>query len=340
MTTNTPPTDTKPAPLRVLSGVQPSGILHLGNYFGAMKQHIDAQHAAAATGGDVRDVFIFIADLHALTTVHDPANLRTFVRNVALDYLALGLDPEKVTFYRQSDIPYHTELSWILSCVTGMGLLERAHSYKDKTAKGITASVGLFTYPVLMAADILLYRADVVPVGPDQRQHLEMTRDMAKSFNDRYGPTFPIPRETMVASVHVPGTDGEKMSKSYHNTINLFDDEAELKRVIMKKIVTDSKGVDEPKDPNCTVFTLYKLVDPAGAAEIEPQFTTGGVGYGDIKKRLLAATIERFAPARAERARLEADPAHVDAVLARGAEKAQAVADSVMADVRLKTGLR
>ncbi len=319
---------------RVLSGVQPSGVLHLGNYLGAMKQHIDAQ-------GD-NEVFVFLADLHALTTVHDAEKLREFSRNAVLDYLALGLDPAKTAIYRQSDLGgYHAELAWVLSCVTGMGLLERAHSYKDKVARGIVPSVGLFFYPVLMAADILLYKADMVPVGPDQRQHLEMTRDMAKSFNERYGETFVIPREKLVRGESVPGTDGEKMSKSFGNTIDIFMEEAELKRVINKKIVTDSLGVEDPKSTDATVWKLYALVeeDDGRRAEREAQFTAGGVGYGMAKKWLLEGMLERFGAARARRAELAANLDYVEQVLREGAERVRPIAEGVMGEVRAKTGI-
>src|SRR5438876_4166028 len=236
---------------RILSGVQPSGKLHLGNYFGAIKQHIALQQEA--------ECFYFIADYHALTTVQDADILRQHVRDVALDYLALGLDPNKAVFFRQSDVPEVTELAWMLSCVTNTGLLERAHSYKDKLDKGIEASVGLFTYPVLMAADILIYRSNIVPVGKDQVQHIEMTQDMAGKFNRAFGDIFPIPNYRLTKASKVPGTDGQKMSKSYGNTIDIFAEGKALKKSVMG-IVTDSSTVADPKDPNkCTVFALYSM---------------------------------------------------------------------------------
>src|SRR5438876_4247280 len=238
---------------RILSGVQPSGKLHLGNYFGAIKQHIALQQEA--------ECFYFIADYHALTTVQDADILRQHVRDVALDYLALGLDPNKAVFFRQSDVPEVTELAWMLSCVTNTGLLERAHSYKDKLDKGIEASVGLFTYPVLMAADILIYRSHLVPVGEDQVQHLEMTRVMAGKFNRTDGDISTLPKPRLVPhGAQVPGTDGQKMSKSYGNTIDIFAEGKALKKAVMG-IVTDSTPVEAPKDPDKdTVFALYSLL--------------------------------------------------------------------------------
>src|SRR6266446_5146629 len=237
--------------LRILSGVQPSGKLHLGNYFGAVKQHIALQNEGLC--------FYFIADYHAMTTIQDPQMLRDHTRDVALDYLALGLDPDKCIFFRQSDVPEVTELTWILSTVTNMGLLERAVSYKEKIDKGIEASVGLFTYPVLMAADILIYRSNVVPVGKDQVQHIEMTQDMAGKFNRAYGEVFPIPDYRLDKESKVPGTDGQKMSKSYRNTIEIFAEGKSLEKTV-KSIVTDSKTVADPKDPEkCNVFALYSI---------------------------------------------------------------------------------
>src|SRR5215813_3707150 len=236
---------------RILSGVQPSGKLHLGNYFGAIRQHIALQ--------DEAECFYFIADYHALTTINDAQTLRDNVRDVALDYLALGLDPAKAVYFRQSDVPEVTELAWILGTVTNMGLLERAVSYKDKIDRGIEASVGLFTYPVLMAADILIYRSNVVPVGKDQVQHIEMTADMAGKFNRAYDEVFPIPTFRLDKGAKVPGIDGQKMSKSYGNTIEIFAEGKPLKKTVMG-IVTDSSTVADPKDPDkCTVFALYSL---------------------------------------------------------------------------------
>ena len=318
---------------RILSGIQPSGKLHLGNYFGAIRQHIALQQD--------NDCFYFIADYHALTTIHDGDELRANVRDVALDYLALGLDPEKVTFFRQSDVPQVTELAWILSTVTGMGLLERAHSYKDKVQQGITPSVGLFTYPVLMAADILIYRSDVVPVGQDQVQHIEMTRDMAGYFNQTYEAVFPLPDYRLDVAPKVPGTDGQKMSKSYGNTIDIFAEGKPLRKAIMG-IVTDSTPVEAPKDPDrCTVYQLYSLfaTDQEKAALAE-RYRAGGLGYGEVKKMLLEKVDAHFAAARERRRELAARPDYVEDVLRRGGDKARAEAEKTMALVRQATGLR
>ena len=321
---------TKP---RILSGVQPSGKLHLGNYFGAIRQHIALQEQG--------ECFYFIADYHALTTVQDPQKLRGLVQGVALDYLALGLDPEKAAFFRQSDVPEVTELAWILSTVTGMGLLERAHSYKDKVARGISSSAGLFIYPVLMAADILIYRSNVVPVGQDQVQHIEMTRDMAGYFNQTYRNVFPLPEARLDRAPVVPGTDGKKMSKSYGNTIDIFAEAAELKRSVMG-IVTDSTPVEAPKDPEKdNVFALYALLaTPEESDALAARYRAGGVGYGDAKKLLIAKIDETFASARAKRRELEKEPNRVEAVLRRGAERANAVAHETMRQVREAVGLR
>jgi len=329
--------------VRVLSGVQPSGKLHLGNYFGAIRQFVELQRE--------HEGLYFIADLHALTTIRDAARLRALSRDVALDYLALGLDPERAILFRQSDVPEVTELSWILSTVTPMGLLERAHSYKDKVARGISPDHGLFAYPVLMAADILVYGSDTVPVGKDQKQHLEIARDIAVKFNQTYAPGFDartgagailrLPEPLILEETAVvPGTDGEKMSKSYGNTIDIFGDEKALKKAIMG-IVTDSAPVEAPKDPEpSTVYRLLKLLcDGPEIAAIADAFRRGGTGYGDFKKRLLERVLARFGPARARRRELEGDPAHVEAVLRRGAERARALAGEVMAKVRGAVGL-
>ena len=318
---------------RIVSGVQPSGKLHLGNYFGAIRQHIALQ----AEG----DCFFFIADLHALTTIQDPAMLRENARAVALDYLALGLDPERTVFFRQSDVPEVTELAWVLATVTGMGLLERAHSYKDKLARGIAPSVGLFTYPILMAADILIYKAHLVPVGQDQVQHIEMTRDMAGYFNQAYRDVFPLPEARLDRAPVVPGTDGKKMSKSYGNTIEIFAEGKALSSNVMK-IVTDSTPVEAPKDPDKdNVFALYALfaTDEEKAA-LAARYRAGGMGYGDAKKMLVGKIDAAFGPARERRRKLAADPKIVDGVMARGAERARAVAVETMREVREATGLR
>jgi tryptophanyl-tRNA synthetase len=317
---------------RILSGVQPTGKPHLGNYFGAIRQHIALQ--------DEGECFYFIADYHSMTTVTDAGQRRANVRDVALDYLALGLDPHKAAFFRQSDVPEVTELAWMLACVTNMGLLERAHSYKDKVDKGIEPSVGLFTYPVLMAADILIYRSHLVPVGEDQVQHLEMTRDMAGKFNRLYGDTFPLPKPRLVPhGAKVPGTDGQKMSKSYGNTIEIFAEGKALKKAVMG-IVTDSTPVEAPKDPNKdTVFALYSLfATEAERAALADRYRAGGMGYGEAKQMLLAKMEEHFAPARERRKRLAADPAAVENVLRAGAAKARAEARKTLDLARKAAG--
>ena len=332
---------------RILSGVQSSGKLHIGNYFGAIKQHVERQSHG--------DCFYFIADYHALTTLKEaeekeqaaatktkgtlPRSARQIladnVRAAALDYLALGLDPAKATFYRQSDIPEVNELAWFLSCVTGHGLLERAHSFKDKVAKGIAASAALFTYPVLMAADILIVRAHLVPVGKDQEQHLEMTRDIAGAFNHAYGEIFPLPEAVYGDTPIVPGTDGQKMSKSYGNTIEIFAEGKQLKQTVMG-IVTDSTPVEEPKNPEtCNVFKLYQLfatgeeLDRLAHLYRHPQAESesrGGrpFGYGDAKTMLLGKIDAFFAPYRERRKALERDPGVVEEALAIGARRARA----------------
>jgi tryptophanyl-tRNA synthetase len=325
---------TKPkAPLRILSGVQPTGKLHLGNYFGAVKQHIALQDEAPS--------FYFIADYHALTTIYDPAVLRQNSHDVVLDYLALGLDPEKASFFRQSDIPEVCELTWILSTVTNMGLLERAVSYKEKVEKGIDASVGLFSYPVLMASDILIYRSHLVPVGKDQVQHLEMTQDMAGRFNHRYGEVFPIPNVRLDKESKVIGTDGQKMSKSYGNTIEIFAEGKPLQKVIMG-IQTDSTPVEAPKDPTKdNVFALYSLfATEEEKAALAARYTAGGMGYGEAKKLLLEKMTAYFAPAREKRKKLAADPEYVESVLKRGAQRARAEAKATMAMVRKAVGMK
>lgn len=320
--------------MRILSGIQPTGRPHLGNYFGMMEPAIRLQHEGEA--------FYFIADYHALTTIHDAAELRQHVRDLALDFLACGLDPAKATFFRQSDVPEVTELTWLLNCVTPVPMLENAHSFKDKIARGFVPSAGLFTYPVLMAADILIYDSDVVPVGQDQKQHLEMTRDIAAKFNSRYqGDLLKLPRpmireETAV----VPGLDGAKMSKSYNNTIPLFEDEKPLRKKIMG-IKTDSLGIEDAKDPTIsTIVQFYKLVaSEAEVVAMEESFRAGGQGYGHYKQQLFEALWETFRPAREKRAQLAADPGYVDGVLQQGAAKARAIARGVLDRVRGACGL-
>jgi tryptophanyl-tRNA synthetase len=320
--------------VRYLSGFQPTGALHIGNYFGALRPAIELQEKGEA--------FYFIADYHALNSVRDPAVLRDHVRGVAIDALACGLDPDKACFFRQSDVPAVTELAWILSNVTPMGLLERSHSYKDKLAHGIASSHALFAYPVLMAADILLYDSDVVPVGKDQKQHLEITRDIAIKFNEVYGEVFKLPEPSIREEVAtIPGLDGQKMSKSYGNTIELFLPEKTLRRKIMS-IVTDSTPVEAPKDPaNSAIISLYKFfATPEMVESMEVDFRSGGIGYGEFKKRLFEVIWERFTPMRQRRTELEADPGYVDRVLAEGASRAHEVAQRTMTRVRRAIGVR
>ncbi len=319
--------------MRILSGIQPSGKLHLGNYLGAIRQHIELQESG--------DAFYFIADLHALTTVKDPRLLRENVRDVALDYLALGLDPARAAFYKQSDIHEIPELSWLLTTVTSMGLLERCTSYKDKIARGLSPDHGLFSYPVLMAADILIVDADVVPVGKDQKQHVEVARDIAGSFNHLYGEVLKLPTDRILPEAGVvPGIDGQKMSKSYGNDIGIFLEGKALKERVMA-IVTDSAPVEAPKDPDANnVFNLVKLfASPSETAEWRARFAAGGLKYSEIKNRLIALLDERFGAARERRKELAKDPAYVDGVLRNGAEKARNVAARTLARCRKACGI-
>jgi tryptophanyl-tRNA synthetase len=319
--------------VRYLTGFQPTGALHIGNYFGALRPAIELQEKGEA--------FYFIADYHALTTIRDPEILREYVRGVAIDSLACGLDPAKACFFRQSDVPAVTELAWILGNVTPMGLLERSHSYKDKLARGIAPSQALFAYPVLMAADILLYDSDVVPVGKDQKQHLEITRDIAIKFNELYGEAFKLPEPSIREEVStILGLDGQKMSKSYGNTIELFLPEKALRKKIMS-IVTDSTPVEAPKDPaNSAIISLYRLfATPEMVASMETDFRAGGVGYGEFKKKLFEVIWERFAPMRQRRTELEIDPGYVDHVLSDGASRAHEVAQRTMSRVRRAVGV-
>jgi tryptophanyl-tRNA synthetase len=324
---------TKDQPKRILSGVQPSGKLHLGNYFGAIRQHIALQDEGVC--------FYFIADYHALTTIQDGPTLRQNGHDVALDYLALGLDPAKAVFFRQSDVPEVTELTWILGTVTNMGLLERAVSYKEKVEKGIEASIGLFMYPVLMAADILIYRSHLVPVGKDQVQHLEMTQDIAGKFNRTYGEVFPIPDYRLDKESKVIGTDGQKMSKSYGNTIEIFAEGKPLRKAVMG-IVTDSRTVAEPKDPSqSTVFALYCLfATPEEKEALAARYRAGGMGYGDAKQALLAKIDAYFGPFRQRRKELAQDPGYVEDILRQGAQRARAEAQETMTLVREAVGMR
>ena len=319
--------------LRVLSGIQPSGKLHIGNYFGAMHQHLQLQ---AANEG-----FYFIADYHALTTNPEPKHYKEHTLDVAKDYLALGLDPQKTVFWRQSDVPEVTELAWILSCVTPMGLLQRCTSYKDKVDQGLSPVHGLFAYPVLQAADILMFDSNLVPVGQDQKQHIEVTRDIANKFNNIYGETFVIPEEHILKSVAVvPGIDGRKMSKSYDNTIEIFEPENKVKKKVMR-IVTDSTPVEDPKDPEtCNAFALLKLVaDETELAEWEQKYRHGGTGYGTVKKRVVELLHEYFHPFRQKRQELDDHADYVEEVLCNGAQRARAVASKTMERVRDAIGL-
>ncbi|MGN6555749.1 MAG: tryptophan--tRNA ligase [Verrucomicrobiota bacterium] len=320
--------------MRILSGIQPSGTLHIGNYFGMMRPAIDLQEKGEA--------YYFIADYHSMTSLFDPEQRRKNTLDVALDFLACGLDPKKSVFFRQSDVPEVTELSWLLSTVTPMGLLERCHSYKDKTAKGISPSHGLFAYPVLMAADILIYDSNIVPVGRDQKQHVEVTRDIAIKFNEQYGNTFVIPEPQIRDEVAVvPGTDGQKMSKSYGNTIELFGDEKTLRKKVMS-IVMDSRLPAEPKpdaDKNNAIQLLKLLAPSAVAQDWEYRLRAGGVGYGDLKKALFEQYWNYFAEARSKRAELVANLDYVNAVLRDGAAKARAKAQEVLKRARRASGL-
>jgi tryptophanyl-tRNA synthetase len=321
--------------MRILTGLQPSGKIHVGNYFGAMEPAVRLQ--------DQGEAFYFIANYHAMTTVKSPDDLRTYSRELAIDFLACGLDPERATFFLQSAVPEVNELAWILSTVCPVSQLEKATSYKDKIAHGFSPSHGLFAYPVLMAADILLYDSQLVPVGKDQKQHLEITRDLAGKINEAYGEGTLVVPEPMIreATAVVPGLDGQKMSKSYGNTLPLFAEEGEAKKLIMKKLVTDATPLEAPKPKeNSTLLALYRLMaNDEQVAAMEADYDRGGIGYGDFKKRLLEAYEARFEPMRVRRAELLADLGFVDQVLAQGAEKARAAAAPVIDRVRKAVGL-
>lgn len=316
-----------------LSGVKPTGRPHIGNYFGAMKQFVDMQNEF--------HMHVFIAEYHAMTTMQNGPELRDSINELVLDYLAIGLDPEKVTLYRQSDIPELTELTWMFNCLVTVPWLERAHAFKDRTAKGIEASVGLFDYPVLMAADILLPGSQIVPVGKDQIQHVEMAREIARKFNNNYGETFVEPQEHIVENVAtVPGTDGQKMSKSYGNTVPLFSTDKEIKKAIMG-IVTDSKLPAEPKNPNeCNVFALHRLItSEPQLSEIRDGYKKGGLGYGDSKRMLLENYLKFIEPMREKRKYYEKNPGIVRQILDEGKSTIQKIAQAKMKEVREKVGL-
>jgi tryptophanyl-tRNA synthetase len=320
--------------MRILSGIQPSGALHLGNYFGMMKPAIELQEQGEA--------LYFIANYHSMTSLVDAAERRRHTLDVALDFLACGLDPKKTLLFRQSDVPEVTELAWMLTTLTPMGLLERCTSYKDKIARGLSPNHGLFAYPVLMAADILIYDSDIVPVGRDQKQHVEITRDIAVKFNETYGPTFVLPEPRIrEETASVPGTDGQKMSKSYGNTIEIFGQEKVLRKKVMS-LVMDSRTAQEPKpdaEKNIAI-QLLRLVAPAGEArDYEDRLRAGGLGYGDLKKALFDYYWTCFAAARARRADLAANLDFVNSVLAESAKKARALARPVLSRARLACGL-
>ncbi|MCZ6464584.1 MAG: tryptophan--tRNA ligase [Proteobacteria bacterium] len=321
--------------MRLLSGMQPSGeALHLGNYFGALRQWVALQEK-------YEEALWFIADYHSMTTVRDPAIRRRYTFATALDYLAAGIDPERSIVYRQSDVPEVCELAWLLGTVTPMGMLERAHAYKDKIAQGQSAEAGLFNYPLLMAADILLPRSELVPVGQDQKQHLEMTRDIAQRFNQTYGvEALTLPEAYILEDVAVvPGTDGRKMSKSYGNTIPMFESEKVIKKAVMG-IVTDSTPVADPKDPQAVVFQLWSLfASEAERGEMAERAVRGGMGYGEVKKDLLARLLETFASMRERRAYYAERPDEVEEILARGAERARALAAPVLDGCRRAAGV-
>ncbi len=322
--------------MRILSGMQPSGIAHLGNYLGAMKQHIER------TNNSANECFYFMANYHALTTVKDGKKLKEMTFNLAMDYIALGVDKDNTAFFKQSDIPEHTELCWILNCITHIGFLERAHAWKDANAKRKKEiSAGLFIYPILQAADILIYKPNQVPVGQDQKQHIEMCRDIAMKFNQTWGEIFPLPQPLIEKEVAVvPGTDGEKMSKSYGNTIEMFAEEKILKAQVMA-IITDSTPLEAAKDPTgCNVFKLYKLL--ANKDEIknmENKYKNGGFGYGHAKMALFEKILDYFKESRIKREKLKNNKDYIDQILQQGAIKARKIATETMDEIRKKCGL-
>jgi len=319
--------------MRVLSGIQPTGRFHWGNYFGAIQQYLQLQYE--------HDGYYFIADLHALTTIREPALLREYKRDAALDLLALGLNPDKAVLFMQSDVPEVSELTWILMTSTPLGLLERCHAYKDKKERGLAADTGLFTYPVLMAADILAYDSNWVPVGQDQVQHIEVCRDLAQRFNHSYGETFVLPEARVLSSAaKVPGTDGEKMSKSYNNTIELFDEPKAMRKKIMR-IATDSRPMDLSKDPDTDhLFQLYQLfASEEQVKQMAALYRQGGFGYGEIKKQLAEVAESYFADSRAKRQEFSSRPDTVQDILADGAKRARATASQVLARVQQACGI-
>jgi tryptophanyl-tRNA synthetase len=319
---------------RILSGIQPSGTLHIANYFAMMKPMIEYQHE--------HELFCFIVNYHAMTSMTEGEELKKNTIDAALDFLALGLDPEKCYFWVQSDIPEVTELTWILSCHTSLGLLERSHSYKDKVAKGLVPNAGLYTYPILMAADILLYKAEIIPVGKDQKQHIEITRDIAERFNSTFGEILVLPEPSISEEIAViPGVDGQKMSKSYGNTIEIFEDEKVLKKKVMR-IVTDSTPVEDPKDPEtCSVFALYRLfADTEMTEKMSERYKAGGMGYGEVKKELLQLILDYFRPFKEKREELQKDIGEVFNILKKGAEKTREVALETLDEIKNAVGLK
>ncbi len=319
---------------KILTGIQASGELHIGNYFGAIKPMLDYQK------DEKNEMFFFIADQHALTSLKDPAKFREYSKNAILDWLALGLNPAKSLFYRQSDVPAHTELFWYLLCLAPMGMMERAHSFKDKKAKGLEANAGLFTYPMLMAADILLYSAEKVPVGKDQKQHVEMARDIAQKFNHTFGETFVLPEADIQKNVQtIPGLDGQKMSKSYGNTIPIFAEEKVLRKKIMS-IKTESKSLGEPLNPDtCNVFVFHKLFENPNLENLREKYLTGKIGYGDSKKQLFELVWEYFAEARVRREKFAENWGEVENIMQEGAQKAREISQAKLDEVREKIGV-
>ena len=318
---------------RAISGIQPSGKLHIGNYFGMMKPAIEMQKE--------HETFLFIADYHALTSVNDPNILKNLIKDAVLDFLACGINPENVCLYKQSDVPQVHELSWFLSILAPMGLLERCHSYKDKIAKGLDSTHGLFSYPILMAADILSIEASIVPVGKDQKQHVEVTRDLAAKFNNIFGEVFRLPNPLINDRVSsIPGIDGQKMSKSYNNVIGIFESDEILDKKV-KKIITDSKNIEDKKDPDsCNIFSLYKLFSNADEQrELANNYYAGGMGYGYAKDILLKKINQYFEPIREKRLELESDYDYVEDILKDGAQKASLIASDVLKNVKAAVGL-